>query len=667
MRGLFLSIFICTITVAQPPVTMLPITLQGRTERDCWQYFGGEMFVQAIAPSRDRKIVWLASNRGLMRFDPATKKLIRYTTLDGLADTWVYDVTVDNDDNIWAATFSGLSRFNGKIFTNWRRDMIGHHRLSAVTIDAEERVWVGTTGRRPRGVACLLGDRFARYNTEDNDEEFPDEIDAICSDRQGGVWVAGSFGRGAPGVMGSAGYYQRQKAAVYHISKLGAQRFVMLPKRIAIDQLLFDIETDSAGRLFVATEAGLLIRSGDQWQILSNDAGLPGGVRSIHVDRDETLWLLTPTSLGRLSADDQFIKTHDLPELLRKPLFDHKPYPPAFVRDAAGRFIIAPPTDAGVLICESNKWTYCKPVVDGPSPRPGMSVWYIAQDRSGVMHFGGNKVGHVTFDGRDWKQIGDRGRTTHFGFNHEQQYIGYSDGETVVLENGKTYDLKKLGIKRGRPYIDSTGKIWIFGHGLYEIDGEKAIDHSNDSKLMARPGPYPGGWGELNLRDIGESADGALYVCANWGLFKRTGVHNWQFVGGKLNGMLGSFGWHSRINGKDRAIFCGSWGVSEYDFPSRKWINFIHKDRSLPDAQSVLPGSYVENCGFDMHGNTWYGTYEGGVASYDRQAKQWRYFDVNDGLASNSVWGVGYDRDGGVWFGTPSGVSRLQLNREATK
>jgi signal transduction histidine kinase/ligand-binding sensor domain-containing protein len=59
--------------------------------------------------------LWLATyGGGVARFDGQNFKV--YTTLDGLLNNIVYDLKVDNDQNIWAVHPQGVSRFNGTFF-----------------------------------------------------------------------------------------------------------------------------------------------------------------------------------------------------------------------------------------------------------------------------------------------------------------------------------------------------------------------------------------------------------------------------------------------------------------------------------------------------------------------------------------------------------------------
>ena len=57
--------------------------------------------------------IWLATETGLMRFDPVTEKTQKsYTTADGLPDNVVQCIAPDTTGNLWLSTKIGLSRFN---------------------------------------------------------------------------------------------------------------------------------------------------------------------------------------------------------------------------------------------------------------------------------------------------------------------------------------------------------------------------------------------------------------------------------------------------------------------------------------------------------------------------------------------------------------------------
>ncbi|PLX22857.1 MAG: hypothetical protein C0599_05360 [Salinivirgaceae bacterium] len=57
-------------------------------------------------------IVWVATNNGLIRFNPETEDFIRYTSMDGLADNNVNGVYPDIFGNIWLTSYKGLTKMS---------------------------------------------------------------------------------------------------------------------------------------------------------------------------------------------------------------------------------------------------------------------------------------------------------------------------------------------------------------------------------------------------------------------------------------------------------------------------------------------------------------------------------------------------------------------------
>jgi signal transduction histidine kinase/streptogramin lyase len=74
------------------------------------------------AVSVDRAgIVWIGTESGLNRFDPATGAFTTYYESDGLADNSVSHILEDERGDLWVSTHNGLSRFNPreKTFQNY--------------------------------------------------------------------------------------------------------------------------------------------------------------------------------------------------------------------------------------------------------------------------------------------------------------------------------------------------------------------------------------------------------------------------------------------------------------------------------------------------------------------------------------------------------------------
>lgn len=75
---------------------------------------------------------------------------ITYTEKDGLPSSTVYDVTQDKDGFMWFATQNGLSRFDGKRFTNYTiKDGLPDNTVIRVIADSTNRVFFSTLNSIP--------------------------------------------------------------------------------------------------------------------------------------------------------------------------------------------------------------------------------------------------------------------------------------------------------------------------------------------------------------------------------------------------------------------------------------------------------------------------------------------------------------------------------------
>jgi len=70
-----------------------------------------------------------------------------------------------------------------------------------------------------------------------------------------------------------------------------------------------------------------------------------------------------------------------------------------------------------------------------------------------------------------------------------------------------------------------------------------------------------------------------------------------------------------------------------------------------------LAGNWVTSIAVDDEGVIWFGTYQGGVGSFDGQ--EWSKIRLFDGLGDNCVFAVGAPADGTKWFGTLYGLTMM--------
>jgi len=80
-----------------------------------------DYYVNAIAETRNKEIYIGTFNKGLIRYDQKTNKVIRYTVKNGLPNDNVLGILEDEKGNLWISTANGLSMFNlkNKTFKNY--------------------------------------------------------------------------------------------------------------------------------------------------------------------------------------------------------------------------------------------------------------------------------------------------------------------------------------------------------------------------------------------------------------------------------------------------------------------------------------------------------------------------------------------------------------------
>ncbi len=141
--------------------------------------------------------IWFGTVHGVSRLDPFTTqgtrgysaeqiRLKTYTSADGLAGNGVNAIVQDRQGNFWFGTDSGLSRFDGTTWVNYRQgsgshDLIGK-RVLTLYVDRLGVLWVGID----QGLIRIEGENWQRFTKADG--LAGDKVYAILEDPQGILW-----------------------------------------------------------------------------------------------------------------------------------------------------------------------------------------------------------------------------------------------------------------------------------------------------------------------------------------------------------------------------------------------------------------------------------------------------------------------------------------------
>jgi ligand-binding sensor domain-containing protein len=91
--------------------------------------------------------VWFGTWGGGVSWFDGKSAWKSYSTKDGLAGNIVYSIAQEADGTLWFGTNHGVSRYDGKSFTNFDRKhgLVGDN-VYAIAVDPKGGVWVGTKG-----------------------------------------------------------------------------------------------------------------------------------------------------------------------------------------------------------------------------------------------------------------------------------------------------------------------------------------------------------------------------------------------------------------------------------------------------------------------------------------------------------------------------------------
>lgn len=105
-------------------------------------------------------------------------------------------------------------------------------------------------------------------------------------------------------------------------------------------------------------------------------------------------------------------------------------------------------------------------------------------------------------------------------------------------------------------------------------------------------------------------------------------------------------------------LWVGTNGDGVVIYSGNKTKDFTNKNtRTSPQRDDGLLSNCVRSMAVDeKHGRVWIGTING-LNSCDFNCKNWKRYQVKDGLPNNVIRALAVDNKGHVWIGTPSGLA----------
>jgi signal transduction histidine kinase/streptogramin lyase len=299
---------------------------------------------------RDRRgVLWVGTQKGLNRYDPASKGFVRMLasgpegllsdyiltmhedrqgrlwvgTLDGGLSRWddergrftvfrhdptradsllddrVFALTEDDLNHLWVGTYEGLTRMDpdrgtfqtvlGEAGASQRRQAL---IITSLTPGPPGRIWVGTHGGGLASLDTGTGQlQYWRHEPHRRDSLSEDKVISLLSDREGALWI-GTWGGGL----------NRLSPVSQRLDGPGNAGF---PAPEVKDRDVTTILHDRRGGFWIGTRTGYLVRldpetGRNEILLKGGDEGVSRTMVALEEDRRGRVWVGTSGSLLRL-------------------------------------------------------------------------------------------------------------------------------------------------------------------------------------------------------------------------------------------------------------------------------------------------------------------------------------------------------------------------------
>jgi len=583
---------------------------------------------------------------------------------DGLAQETVLAIVQDPDGFMWFGTQSGLSRYDGYRFTNYRNvigdaSTLANNWVRVLYVDRKGRLWIGTDGGLDRyepstgTFSHFLPDEPAKRGNGNR------HISAILDDGRDGLWLATADGLQHFDIASG-------RFATWHHLPGAAES-------IASDQIRA-LALGPGGRLWIGTAAGLDSLDPDLMRFRHHPS-FKGAkydvILSLMADDAQGLWVGSMGGLERLPLG-QTGQAHSFGELEGMTageisvlyqdashqvwvgsqdmgLFRWQP--------ASGRFEHHPHriTDAYSLgdnhvtaLYEDRVGTFWAGTWFGGVSRTDLASGGFARIVRGAdspVALEDNKVRGIAAG-----PAGSLWLATQGGLHLFDPASGDDKAWRLApIDKGLTGDAIAYAVAAGR-----DGTVWAGTRsGLARLDPKSG----RITRRVLAPGDI-----EANaVRNIMVARDGMVWVAT------RGGLHGLDPASGKLatyrhdpgvGASLSDNMVRPMLEDRDGRMWVGTFdGLDLFERATGKFRHFRHD----PADPSSLSHDEVHYLLEDRHGTLWVGTAVGlnkMVIGSDGTPRFQRYTS-RDGMADDAVAAMQEDQDGRIWVSTSSGLSRL--------
>jgi ligand-binding sensor domain-containing protein len=261
----------------------------------------GDVKVKAIGDSVYYKLHFDIVDKPVLNFNLQSGF---YNNTHGLPSNYIYSMVKDYQGNIWIATSSGISKFDGYSFSTIF-NFISNSK-SGITVDQQNNLWVVTSTK----VHKYDGNSLFSFDSS-NSALAGSSFYSITSDNLNNIWVTTDIGFSKFDGNVWTNYTLPNNSMYSYIIKADKQNNIWIDANNGIyrfDGVNFyyfnesniglnssnirSIAVDSSNTIWFATSSGLAKYNGNTWSYINaNDYSFLGNVQYLYVDDFDNKWM----------------------------------------------------------------------------------------------------------------------------------------------------------------------------------------------------------------------------------------------------------------------------------------------------------------------------------------------------------------------------------------
>ncbi len=595
---------------------------------------------------QDKKgFMWFGTQNGLNRYDGHRFEIHKTNT--GSADSasaiyltsiYITSLCEDSSGNLWIGTENGLNQYDPEKeqFIHYYRnpqEQIGlnHNHIHCVYEDREGILWIGTEkglNRFDPGKSQFLS---FKQNLKGQDRVTSQKISSICEDDEGNIWI---------GTERGLFLLNRSTGTFTHYPQPPDD-----PSSISCDQITF-IHKTHTGQLWIGTENGLNQYDAKEkkfWHYFHNPKD-PSSLSHNFItylceDQKGNIWVGTKNGLNHLNTQTKkFQRYKNMPA---HPACLSNNYIQAIYEDSLGIIWIGT-YGGGInqLSPFTKQFRGYQADPNDPSSLSSNDALSFYEDREGILWVGTNGGGLNKLDPKTKK-------FELYKHDPNNPHSLSNDYVRSICDGGE-------------------GSLWIGtdGGGLNHFDPQKEIF----IRYLNDPG-NPHSISSNNIRDILKSESGILWIATNGGGLNKFDPETKQFdhylyESGNPHSISTDYT-YDLYQDKNKMIWIGTLGggLNKFD-PEKEIFTRFTSDASDPYS---LNTDYAVSIHEDKTGVLWIGTLGGGLNKFDPENERFVHYTEEDGLSSNTIYGILEDEENNLWLSTNKGLSKFNKKTETFK